>query len=81
MSSLNSFLRKSQKPEIYPLIGILTCALSGAAYVGYHAAKAPDVAWNHKTNPYPWQEIQDGEQVKLVALNQKYKNRWDRTKW
>ena len=81
MSSLGTFLKKSKKPEIYPLIGSLTCALGGAAYVGVHAAKAPDVAWNHKTNPYPWQDIKDGEQVKLVALNQKYNNRWERTKW
>jgi NADH dehydrogenase (ubiquinone) 1 alpha subcomplex subunit 4 len=36
---------------------------------------------NHKENPHPWQDIKDGEQVKLIALNQKYNNRWDRTKW
>jgi NADH dehydrogenase (ubiquinone) 1 alpha subcomplex subunit 4 len=80
MSALVQFLKKSQKPEVYPIIGILSVALVGAGYVGVHAAKAPDVAWDHKSNPYPWQDIKEGEQVKLLALNQKYERRWDRTK-
>jgi NADH dehydrogenase (ubiquinone) 1 alpha subcomplex subunit 4 len=43
---LQNFLKVSKsKPEIFPLIAILTCALSGAAYYGVHAMKAPDVVW------------------------------------
>lgn len=45
-SQLQNFLKVSKtKPEIFPLLGILTCALSGAAYYGIHAMKAPDVVW------------------------------------
>ncbi|KAI9322610.1 hypothetical protein BX666DRAFT_1896832 [Dichotomocladium elegans] len=81
MSSLQKFFKSSMKPEVIPLLVIVGGALTGAVYVGTHQAKAPDVAWNPKENPYPWQDIKDGEQVKLLALNQTYKNRWDRTKW
>jgi NADH dehydrogenase (ubiquinone) 1 alpha subcomplex subunit 4 len=35
----------------------------------------------HKSNPHPWQEIKDGEQVKLIALHQKYDHRWERKNW
>ncbi|KAI7898710.1 NADH-ubiquinone reductase complex 1 MLRQ subunit-domain-containing protein [Cokeromyces recurvatus] len=82
MTALSNFLKISaKKPEIYPIVGILTFALSGAAYFGARAMRAPDVVWNSKSNPHPWQEIKDGEQVKLIALNQKYDNRWQRKNW
>ncbi|ORZ02325.1 hypothetical protein BCR43DRAFT_5345 [Syncephalastrum racemosum] len=80
-SMLAQFLKQSAKPEIVPLIVIVGGALGGAGYIGLKQAKAPDVAWNHKSNPYPWQDIKEGEQVKLLALNQKYTNRWERSKW
>ncbi|KAI8377552.1 uncharacterized protein BYT42DRAFT_570683 [Radiomyces spectabilis] len=82
MGHLSQFLKISKaKPEIYPIIAILSCALTGAVYVGTHAARAPDVVWNHKDNSHPWQDIKDGEQVKLYALNQKYDHRWQRKNW
>ncbi|CDS08062.1 hypothetical protein LRAMOSA02011 [Lichtheimia ramosa] len=81
MSALSRFAKRSIKPEVIPLLVIVGGALTGAAYIGLHAAKAPDVTWDHKENPYPWQDIKDGEQVKLMALQQKYKNRWERYRW
>ncbi|KAI8142232.1 NADH-ubiquinone reductase complex 1 MLRQ subunit-domain-containing protein [Fennellomyces sp. T-0311] len=81
MFGVSHFLKNSKKPEIIPLIVIVSGALGGAAYIGARQAKAPDVSWDHKGNPYPWQDIKEGEQVKLLALNQKYDGRWERTKW
>ncbi|KAI9313353.1 NADH-ubiquinone reductase complex 1 MLRQ subunit-domain-containing protein [Dichotomocladium elegans] len=81
MSALAQFLKQSKKAEIVPLIAIVGAALSGAVFMSAKQSRAPDVAWDHKGNPYPWQDIKDGEQVKLLALNQKYNNRWERTKW
>lgn len=46
MSGLSSFIKASKtKPEIYPIIGILSFALSGAVYFGSRAMRAPDVVW------------------------------------
>jgi NADH dehydrogenase (ubiquinone) 1 alpha subcomplex subunit 4 len=81
MSALANFIKKSNKPEVYPIVGILGFALSGAAFFGARAVKSPDVCWNHRENPHPWQEIKEGEQVKLMAFNQKYESRWSRSKW
>ncbi|CAO3629823.1 unnamed protein product [Cunninghamella blakesleeana] len=80
MGALHHFIQISKsKPEIFPIVGILGCALSGAVYMSVHQARAPDVVWNHKTNRYPWQEIRDGEQVKLTTINQKYDSKWNRS--
>ncbi|KAI9484500.1 NADH-ubiquinone reductase complex 1 MLRQ subunit-domain-containing protein [Zychaea mexicana] len=81
MYGVAHFLKNSKKPEIIPIVVILGGALSGAVYMSVRQARAPDVAWDHKNNPYPWQDIKEGEQVKLFALNQKYDGRWERTKW
>ncbi|KAI9249669.1 NADH-ubiquinone reductase complex 1 MLRQ subunit-domain-containing protein [Phascolomyces articulosus] len=81
MFGVGKFLRSSKKPEIIPLIVIVSGALGGATFIGLRQARAPDVSWDHKNNPYPWQEIKDGEQVKLYALNQKYDSKWERSKW
>ncbi|KAI7860921.1 NADH-ubiquinone reductase complex 1 MLRQ subunit-domain-containing protein [Circinella umbellata] len=81
MFGVANFIKNSKKPEIIPLIVIVGGALTGAGYIGLRQARAPDVAWDHKNNPHPWQDIKEGEQVKLYALNQKYDGRWERTKW
>ncbi|KAI8967401.1 hypothetical protein BDF20DRAFT_900873 [Mycotypha africana] len=81
MSTIARFMKASNKPEVYPIVGILSIALSGAGFFGYRAMKAPDVVWSSRTNPYPWQAIKDGEQVKLITMNQKYKHRWQRKDW
>lgn len=43
MSALSSFLKASKKPEVYPIVGILSIALSGAVFFAAHASRAPDV--------------------------------------
>lgn len=46
MSILSSFIKATKgKTEIYPLIGILSFALSGAVYFGTRAIRSPDVVW------------------------------------
>ncbi|KAI9300423.1 hypothetical protein BJ944DRAFT_26187 [Cunninghamella echinulata] len=80
MGALQHFLQISKaKPEVFPIVGILGFALSGAVYMSIHQARAPDVVWNHKANRYPWQEIREGEQVKLASINQKYDSKWNRS--
>ncbi|KAI8989365.1 NADH-ubiquinone reductase complex 1 MLRQ subunit-domain-containing protein [Pilobolus umbonatus] len=82
MGQLAQFLKHSvHKPEVLPLFAILGAALSGGVYMMAHQANAPDVVWNHKANAEPWQKVRDGEQVKLVAYNQKYDKRYHRKEW
>ncbi|KAG2212647.1 hypothetical protein INT47_000624 [Mucor saturninus] len=82
MSPLGQFFKQSfREPEILPLVAILGVAFASAGYVGLHQAKAPDVVWNHKQNPEPWQQVKQGDQVKLAAFNQKYDEKFTRKEW
>jgi NADH dehydrogenase (ubiquinone) 1 alpha subcomplex subunit 4 len=82
MGPIQQFFRQSAgKPEIYPLVAILCVALTGAGYMGLHQFNSPDVVWNHKTNAAPWQHVNEGDQVKLAAFNQKYERRYNRKEW
>lgn len=81
-SGFRLFMKHSKDfPEVAPLLVILSGALLGAGFMTIHQAKAPDVVWNHKTNAEPWQQVRDGDQVKLVAYNQKYDRKWHRKEW
>ncbi|XP_065063056.1 cytochrome c oxidase subunit NDUFA4-like [Rhopilema esculentum] len=62
------FGRLKVRPEVYPLIVILSGACGLAAFFGGRAAFLyPDVAWDHKKNPHPWLSIQQREQRKLYS--------------
>ncbi|RUS15494.1 hypothetical protein BC937DRAFT_92371 [Endogone sp. FLAS-F59071] len=80
MSVAKFLFSKYFAPEVTPLVIIISGALCGAVTMVVHASKAPDVAWDHKNNPYPWLDVKNGEQVKLYALNQKYEKKWQREK-
>ena len=45
MFGVANFIKRSNKPEIIPLIVIVSGALGGATYIGLRQARAPDVAW------------------------------------
>jgi NADH dehydrogenase (ubiquinone) 1 alpha subcomplex subunit 4 len=46
MAALSNFIKISKaKPEIYPIVGILGFALSGAVFFSARAMRAPDVVW------------------------------------
>ncbi|KAI8092318.1 uncharacterized protein B0P05DRAFT_525792 [Gilbertella persicaria] len=82
MGQFFQFLKKGfVEPEIYPLVGVLGVAFSAAAYMGLHQARAPDVVWDHKKNETPWQQVNQGDQVKLAAYNQKYDRKFVRKEW
>ncbi|KAI8367766.1 hypothetical protein BD560DRAFT_470828 [Blakeslea trispora] len=82
MGQFFQFLKKGfVEPEIYPLVTCLGFAISGALFMGIHHARGPDAVWNHKKNETPWQQVHQGDQVKLAAFNQKYDRRFVRKEW
>uniref|UniRef100_A0A669CEV1 Cytochrome c oxidase subunit NDUFA4 n=1 Tax=Oreochromis niloticus TaxID=8128 RepID=A0A669CEV1_ORENI len=36
------------------------------------ALKNPDVSWDHKNNPEPWNKMEPNQQYKLLAVNMDY---------
>jgi len=54
---------------IYAVIGLTVC---GATWFLFgHLARGPSVVWT-KSNPTPWNEVKQDENVKLMAVNQKF---------
>jgi len=65
MSKPVAFLR--QHYDLIPLmgaVGFASCLAVGATL--RTALKNPDVSWNKKTNPEPWNKIRQDEQVKFM---------------
>jgi NADH dehydrogenase (ubiquinone) 1 alpha subcomplex subunit 4 len=77
------FFKHYFRPEVTPLLVIIASALTGGVYVASHAAKAPDVVWDHKHNDRPWVQVKQGDQVKFwhTSENPQYTQRFKRERW
>eukprot|EP00794_Sanderia_malayensis_P012333 gene12333-13606_t len=54
-------------PPVTPLIGVVCIGLSFMTFMGLRAAiRYPDVVWDHKKNPYPWNDVKPNENVKML---------------
>ncbi|XP_013778386.1 cytochrome c oxidase subunit NDUFA4-like [Limulus polyphemus] len=69
MNSLRS-LRKH--PSLVPLVATVGLGVVVASlYLGRLAVKSPEVSWNKKQNPEPWNEY-DKKQYKFYSPNVDY---------
>ncbi|XP_020384566.1 cytochrome c oxidase subunit NDUFA4 [Rhincodon typus] len=60
-------------PSLIPLfIFIGTGSLGASMYLLRLAVRNPDVSWNRKNNPEPWNKIAPNEQYKFFAVNMDY---------
>nr|XP_055104887.1 NADH dehydrogenase [ubiquinone] 1 alpha subcomplex subunit 4-like 2 [Symphalangus syndactylus] len=61
-------------PGIIPMIG-LTCLGMGSAalYLLRLALRSPDVCWDRKNNPEPWNRLSPNDQYKFLAVSTDYK--------
>ncbi|KAN0131041.1 hypothetical protein V8E53_010950 [Lactarius tabidus] len=61
---------------IYVVIGAVV--VGGTWYLG-RLAHGPHVVWT-KANPTPWNTVKQDENVKMMAVNQKFEKSWSRDK-
>ena len=55
-------------PDIIPLAVGVTVVSCGATLFGIRTAVTnPDVSWNKRTNPEPWNKIQQNQKTKLLS--------------
>ncbi|XP_029015722.1 cytochrome c oxidase subunit NDUFA4L [Betta splendens] len=60
-------------PSLIPLfIFIGGGATMAAMYLARLALKNPDVCWDKKNNPEPWNKLGPNDQYKLFAVNMDY---------
>ncbi|XP_057309899.1 NADH dehydrogenase [ubiquinone] 1 alpha subcomplex subunit 4-like 2 [Hydractinia symbiolongicarpus] len=71
-------LRKAMgHPEVYPLVACVGVAASLGIGALIKSTRYPDVVWNHKTNPSPWLDMKQTDEVKWYKTRDYYKNRTD----
>ncbi|XP_076008150.1 cytochrome c oxidase subunit NDUFA4 [Genypterus blacodes] len=75
MSSILGTVAKQLKthPALIPLfIFIGGGAAMSMLYLGRLALKNPDVSWDRKNNPEPWNKTEANQQYKLFTVNMDY---------
>ncbi|XP_059693709.1 NADH dehydrogenase [ubiquinone] 1 alpha subcomplex subunit 4-like 2 [Haemorhous mexicanus] len=62
-------------PALVPLIGFISVGLGSAVlYLLRLALYSPDVSWDRKNNPEPWNKLSPTDQYKFLAVSTDYKN-------
>ncbi|XP_051872647.1 cytochrome c oxidase subunit NDUFA4-like [Pristis pectinata] len=61
-------------PSLIPLFSFILLGVSGAGlYMSRMAMFSPDVCWDRKNNPEPWNKLGYNRQYKFLAVNTNYK--------
>ncbi|XP_062898382.1 cytochrome c oxidase subunit NDUFA4-like [Mobula hypostoma] len=68
-------IRQAKKhPSLIPLFTFISLGISGAGlYLSRMALFSPDVSWDRKNNPEPWNKLGYNRQYKFIAVNTNYK--------
>ncbi|RIA93873.1 NADH-ubiquinone reductase complex 1 MLRQ subunit-domain-containing protein [Glomus cerebriforme] len=75
------FMKNWFRVEILPIYAVTGVAVVGAGWYLTRLARGPEVVWDKKNNPTPWNNIQDGTQVKLMSVNQKFDRKYSRDRF
>uniref|UniRef100_A0A8D1K0N0 NDUFA4 mitochondrial complex associated like 2 n=3 Tax=Sus scrofa TaxID=9823 RepID=A0A8D1K0N0_PIG len=61
-------------PGLIPMIGFIGLGMGSAAlYLLRLALRSPDVCWDRKNNPEPWNRLSPNDQYKFLAVSTDYK--------
>uniref|UniRef100_A0A669B154 Cytochrome c oxidase subunit NDUFA4 n=1 Tax=Oreochromis niloticus TaxID=8128 RepID=A0A669B154_ORENI len=64
---------KLKKENLIPLFIFISGGATMSVLALTRAAlKNPDVSWDHKNNPEPWNKMEPNQQYKLLAVNMDY---------
>ncbi|KAH8550280.1 NADH-ubiquinone reductase complex 1 MLRQ subunit-domain-containing protein [Umbelopsis sp. PMI_123] len=66
------------KPEIVPIYAVVGGAVGLAGWYLNRLAHGTEVVWARKSNPYPWQHVDQDTQVKWMTVNQKFEKTYSR---
>ncbi|CAD7676797.1 unnamed protein product [Nyctereutes procyonoides] len=66
--------RPSPSRQLIPMIGFIGLGMGSAAlYLLRLALRSPDVCWDRKNNPEPWNRLSPNDQYKFLAVSTDYK--------
>ncbi|KAJ2158127.1 hypothetical protein GGF46_003999 [Coemansia sp. RSA 552] len=68
------------RSELIPIYGTTIIAVSVCGFFASRALQNPEVVWNKKENPHPWQSVQQNENIKLLDYSNTFEKQWSRDK-
>ncbi|CAN0363162.1 unnamed protein product [Lampetra fluviatilis] len=69
----NLFSKARKHRSLYPMLFFIGLGLSTAAlYTLRLALRNPDISWNKKGNPEPWNNLEPTHQYKFLAVSMDY---------
>ncbi|TEA41894.1 cytochrome c oxidase subunit NDUFA4-like [Orcinus orca] len=70
---LQIIIQAKRHPSLIPIFIFTGVGGTGAAlYVSHLALFNPDVSWNRKDNPEPWNKLGPNDQYKFYSVNVDY---------
>ncbi|KAG2220235.1 hypothetical protein INT45_008776 [Circinella minor] len=60
------------KTEIIPIYITVGGAVGLAGWYLTRLARGHEVVWDRKNNPYPFRNVEQGTQIKMMTVNQKF---------
>jgi len=81
MSAFRRALGNWYSLEIVPVVLVLGCGVGGASWYLTRLARGPEVVWAKKSNPYPWQNVDQDTNVKLMSVQRDFKKQYVRERW
>ncbi|KYO49114.1 NADH dehydrogenase [ubiquinone] 1 alpha subcomplex subunit 4-like 2 [Alligator mississippiensis] len=74
-TQLHSSPRASHRTQLIPLISFISLGMGSAVlYLLRLALYSPDVSWDRKNNPEPWNKLGPTDQYKFFAVSTDYKS-------
>lgn len=64
--------------EAVPIYAVVGLACGGAGWYLTRLARHPDVIWDRKGNPTPWNDVAPGTNTKLMDHSGTLTERWSR---
>ncbi|SCV68620.1 BQ2448_741 [Microbotryum intermedium] len=71
-SSFRNTAKIWYEPAAIPIYAVVGIACAGAGWYLTHLMRHPDVIWDKRGNPEPWNSVKPDQNTKLYAVNQKF---------
>ncbi|KAF8257696.1 hypothetical protein EI94DRAFT_1582596 [Lactarius quietus] len=75
----NTFMRNWWAVEAIPIYVVVGAVVAGGSWYLTRLARGPSIIWT-KSNPTPWNDVKQDENVKMMSVNQKFERSWTRDK-
>ncbi|EGG05666.1 uncharacterized protein MELLADRAFT_56354, partial [Melampsora larici-populina 98AG31] len=72
--SFARFMKNWYDPAVIPIYVVMGTAVGGASWYLARLARGPDIVWDRHNNPQPWNNVQQGQNTKLMNVNQTFPN-------